>query len=126
MKAYPLEFRERIVAAVDDGTQTVAEVAALFGVGERYVYKLLARRRLTGSLAPLAHGGGATAKLTESHLLRLVDLVAADPDATLAELQQRLRRRARVTVSLSTLWRALEQLDLTRKKSRGAARKPTR
>ena len=125
MKAYPLEFRQKIVAAVDDGAHTIAEVAELFGVGERYVYKLLARR-LTGTLAPRGHGGGAPAKLSEQHLLTLVDLVAADPQATLAELQQRLRRRTRVTVSLSTLWRALGQVGLTRKKSRGAAPRPTR
>jgi transposase len=124
MRAYPLEFREKIVAAVDDGAYTVAEVAELFGVGERYVYKLLARRREAGTLAPRGHGGGAPAKLSEGQLLKLVDLVAADPDASLEELREQLRRRIRV--SLTTLWRALDLLGLTRKKNRGGAPRPTR
>ena len=43
MKPHPLEFRQRIVAAVDQQEHTIEEVAALFGVSERYVYQLLKR-----------------------------------------------------------------------------------
>jgi len=126
MKPYPLEFRQRIIEAVNEGLGTVAEIADIFGVGERYIYKLLQRHRETGDVAPRPHGGGAVAALTEKQLLQLADLVFQFPDATLAELQQRLSKRARVSVSLSTIWRALKALDLTRKKSPAGARKPTR
>jgi transposase len=36
MKPHPLEFRQRIVTAVDQQEHSVEEVTALFGVSERY------------------------------------------------------------------------------------------
>jgi hypothetical protein len=44
---------------------------------------------------------------------RLVFLISIQPDATLAELQQALPTRA----ALSTLWRTIDRLDLTGKKT---------
>ena len=44
--------------------------------------------------------------------VRLVTLITARPDATLAELQQALPTRA----ALSTLWRTIDRLGLTVKK----------
>jgi transposase len=126
MKPHPLELRQRIVAAVDQQEHTVEEVAALFGVSERYVYQLLKLRRETGNLAPLPHGGGAALKLDEARLLRLADLVAEFPDATLEELRQLLRRRARLSVCLNTVWRGLQQIGFTLKKSPAGHAKPAR
>ena len=90
MKPHPLELRQRIVAAVDQQEHTIEEVAALFGVSERYVYQLLKLRRETGDLSPLPHGGGAVPKLDEARLLELARLVAEFPDATLDELRDSL------------------------------------
>ena len=45
---------------------------------------------------------------------RLVGLITARPDATLAELQHALPTRA----ALSTLWRTIDRLGLTVKKNR--------
>lgn len=126
MTPYPLELRQRIVAAVDQQTHTIEEVASLFGVSERYVYQLLKLRRESGDLAPLPHGGGAVAKLDEPKLLKLAELVAEFPDATLEELRELLRRRCRLSVSVNTVWRGLQQIDFTLKKSRAARAKPAR
>jgi transposase len=125
MKAYSLDLRQRIVDAVDKQLGTYREIATTFGVHESYIYKLLRQRRQTGDLAPRPHGGGASAKLNEAQLLTLGDLVAQDSDATIEELRRRLQKRVRVAVSTSTVWRALELLKLSRKKSRAGRRKPT-
>jgi transposase len=117
MKPHPLELRQRIVAAVDRQEHTIEEVAALFDVSERYVYQLLKLRRETGDLSPLPHGGGAELKLDEAKLLELAGLVAEFPDATLGELRELLRRRCRLSVSSNTVWRGLQQIDFTLKKS---------
>ena len=126
MKPYPLELRERIVAAVDQQHGTIAEIAEMFSVTERYVYKLLKQRAERGGLSPLPHGGGARPKLSAEQQLAVVDLVAATPDATLEEVRQEIKRKLRVAVSLGTVWNVLEVLGLTRKKSPAAPAKLTR
>lgn len=85
MAAYPVDSRERIVEAAERQSGSKRKSAALFGVREACLYKLLRRKRERGDIAPLPHGGGASAKLPEEHLRQLPALVAATPDATLAE-----------------------------------------
>src|SRR3712207_8608201 len=51
MRAYSMDLRERVVAAVDAGMRP-AQAAARFEVSVRSVERYLARRRTTGSLAP--------------------------------------------------------------------------
>ena len=122
MKTYPIELRQKIVDAVDQQLGTYKEIAEMFGIAERYIYKLLKQRRETGSLAPLPRGGGATTKLNEEHLLTLAELVARQPDAMLEELRQQLRRETTVEASISTVWRGLEQIAFTQKKDQTRAR----
>ncbi len=122
MKTYPVELRQKIVDAVGQQLGTYKEIAEMFGIAERYIYKLLKQRRETGSLAPLPRGGGATTKLNEEHLLTLAESVARQPDATLEELRQQLRRETKVEASISTVWRGLEQIEFTQKKDQTRAR----
>ena len=124
MEAYSLDLRQRIVDAIDQQIDTYQEIAATFGVHESFIYKLLRQRRGTGDLSPWPHGGGATAKLDDAQLNILDQLVAEFPDATLDELRQLLKKKLRVKVSVSTVWRALEKLSQTRKKSPEPRRKP--
>ena len=114
--AHSLDLRTRIVDAVDRGVGTISEIAALFGVNESFIYKLLRQRRERGDISPLPHGGGAQAKLNEDHLMILTDLVAQSPGATLEELRERMKKQARVEVSVTTICRALQSLGLSRKK----------
>jgi transposase len=117
MKPYPVELRERIVAAVDQSEATIKEIADLFNVTERYVYKLLKQQKETGDLSPLPHAGGALPKLTDRQKLQVAELVARLPDATLEQLRRAIEKRLRVQVSVSTVWNVLDVLDLTLKKS---------
>jgi putative transposase len=115
--AYSLDLRQRIVAAVERGIDTKRNIAKLFDVHESFIYKLMRQKRERGDIAPLPHGGGATAKLTEDRLTVLYDLVAATPDAQLKELRQQLKKKTRVLVSESTICRGLQKLELTLKKN---------
>jgi transposase len=56
----------------------------------------------------------------------LTELVAESPDATLEELREQMKKRARVEASVPTIWRALDELGLSRKKSRSVTTKPIR
>src|SRR3712207_9357340 len=57
VRAYSMDLRARVVAAVDAG-MTQSQAAARFGVSLRTVERYLARRRATGSLAASAQGHG--------------------------------------------------------------------
>jgi putative transposase len=124
--AYSLDLRQRIVDAVERGIDTKRNIAKLYDVHESFIYKLMRQKRERGDIAPLPHGGGAKAKLTEDRLTVLYDLVAATPDAQLKELRQQLKKKTRVLVSESTICRGLQKLELTLKKKRSAPVKRTR
>ena len=116
MKAYSTDLRDKIVLAYERGNGTWDQVAEIFGVGRRTVARFLKLHGAGHSLAPLPHGGGYPATLDEKSLKLLQSLVAAQPDATLAELSAHLNRKAKVEVHPSTLCRALQKLGLPRKK----------
>lgn len=110
-KPYSMDLRERVVAAHDEGVKP-EELEERYRISERSVYRLLERRRETGSIEPLYGKPGPKPVLGE-HLPKLRELVKAQPDATLEELRQKLG----ISVGISTLWRGLRDLGLTLKKS---------
>jgi len=112
MRAYSLDLRQRIVAAVDAAEGTLAEIAQLFQVSISCITRLLQRRRASGSLAPKPHAGGPQPKLTPHDEQRLLELLQQQPDATLTELRDRLGVRC----SIMTIARALSRHHITRKK----------
>jgi transposase len=117
MDAYSMDLRERVVAACDDGTETREEVAERFGVSTSFIRKLLRRRRQSDSVAPKPHAGGVKPTLKPKDLKQVRTLVRQQPDATLEELCQRLAQRTGKSVRVWTMCRALQALDLSRKKS---------
>jgi len=116
MRAYSTDLREKLVLAYETGESTLDEVADTFGVGRCTVARMMKLWRAGQSLAPLPHGGGYPATLDEKLLALLQQQVAAQPDATLAELAAYLKRKARAQVHPSNICRALQKLDLPRKK----------
>jgi transposase len=116
MRPYSLDLRRRVVEAIENGDGTIEEVAALFRVGKTFVKDMLRLSRTTGHLKPQPHGGGATPALSARHLAALSRQVKRQPDATLEELRHHLAETAHVEVSAATVCRALQQLDLPRKK----------
>jgi transposase len=94
MVPYSIDLRQRVLAAVDAGEQTQQQIARRFTVSTRWIRKLVARR-----------GEAAEA---------LRDVIARNPDATPDELRQAIGFEG-CTV---TVWRAIERLRITRKKTR--------
>jgi transposase len=122
MKPYPIELRERIIAAVDNEIGTISEIAEIFNVKERFIYKLLSQRREEGNIIPRPHGGGAVAKLDEKKKEVLAEIVSENPDATLEELRDALKKRTQIEISISTVWRRLAEARLTLKKNKSSSR----
>lgn len=119
MRAYSLDLRQKVVAAVERGDSTIEDVASTFGVGQTFIKKMLRQHRETGDLRPRPHGGGQTPRLSVRHLKRLRSEVERHPDKTAEALRDHLEESARVSVSRPTVSRALSRLGLSRKKNGG-------
>jgi transposase len=110
--AYSMDLRTRVLKDADGGL-TSKELAERYHVSRAWVDALKQRRRESGAIGPRQQTkfrGRVLAGQEE----RLAGLVAARPDATLAELRHALPTSA----GLATLWRALDRLELTVKKNR--------
>lgn len=109
--AYSMDLRKRVVQAWDRGldADTIAET---FDVSRAWVHRLVQRRRETGSIAPRPQTKWRRRVLADDDE-HLRELVAAQPDRTLVEIQAALPTPA----SLTTIWRALQRLQLTVKKN---------
>jgi transposase len=112
-KSYSVDLREKVIQAVDNKKYTIQEIADIFKVSKRWIYKLIYQRRYTGSIAPLRHGGGREAKFQEESLRELKKLVNSQPDITLQEILD----QTRVDASIMAVHRALKRLDFRRKKN---------
>ena len=118
MKAYSLDLRHKILRAYDQRLGSQRALADLCGVSQSFVEKLLRRRRTTGDVAPRPHAGGRRALCDEAALAVVRRLVHEQPDATLAELCERLFAQQGLRVSVPTMGRLVITLRLPRKKSR--------
>jgi transposase len=110
--AYSMDLRERVIQDSDAGLSS-KELAQRYHVSRAWVDALKQRRRETGSIAARRQTKFRR-RVLEGQVDRLRALVTAQPDATLTELRARLRTSA----ALATIWRELNQLDLTVKKNR--------
>lgn len=113
MAPYSLDLRKRVIRACESG-MTPAVVATRFDVSVAWVYRLIQRRRETGLITPRQQTKFRGRALSDDEEGRLVALITARPDTTLAELQRALPTRA----ALSTLWRVIGRRGLTLKKNR--------
>jgi transposase len=111
MAPYSMDLRRRVLRAWDAGMDAES-VAAKYEVSRAWVNRLVQRRRETGSIAPRQQTKFRRRVLADQEP-RLAALIAARPDATLAELREALPTSA----ALSTLWEAIDRLRLTVKKN---------
>ena len=114
MKAYSQDLRERVLRAVDQG-MSQKEAARIFGVSEPSIKRYLKLRRETGSLTPRKIPGRPKRKIG-ALLDGLRPQLEAHPDATLEEHCRLWEAETGAKVSPSTMGRAIERLEWTRKK----------
>ena len=74
------------------------------------------RYEAVASVEPKPHGGGKPPLLNSQQIEILSQLVEEDNDATLQQLSVRLAEKTGIKVSIPTICRHLQKLDLTRKK----------
>ena len=115
-RAYSMDLRERVVAAVLSGS-TVREAAERFGIAPSTAVKWGLRLKTTGSLAPGKMGGHRRPALREQIRVFIVRRIVEKPDVTVRALQAELLAEG-VKVSHDTVWTCLKAEDLSCKKNR--------
>ena len=111
---YSQDLRDRVLAAYDRGMKTKM-IANVFRVSPAWARRVKQRRRETGETTPRKMGSPGVRKIDRRQLL---ELVHADPDATLRELRDRLG----ITCSDWAIGKILKQLNYTLKKRRSMRR----
>jgi len=112
MKAIPLAMRERIIELYEQGKST-QEIATFSGYCVAAVRRIRQQFKARRTLKPQTHLCGRKTLLNPTRKARLLKLVAQQPDATLAELGQRMDRP--FGSSTVDLW--LRKLGLSCKKN---------
>ena len=117
MKAYSLDLRDRVLAALDRGMPR-SQVVTTFQISLASLKRWHAARRDTGDFAPQLPSGGFEPTIPPEHHPHLRAQVAALPDATLAEHAAHWNATHGTSLSQWTIGRAIRALGVTRKKSR--------
>jgi len=112
-RAYSLDLRERVVAAVAEG-ESCRTVAARFKVSVASVVKWSQRFRATGSAAARPVGGRRPYVLA-AHRGWLLARLVEKPDLTLRALVGELAERG-ITVSYYAVWHFFEHEGISFKK----------
>lgn len=118
-RAYSNDLRDRVVRAVASG-QSCRSAALRFGVAPSSAIKWVRRWQVRGDVSPGSSRGRIRSPLYE-HRAWLLELVAATPDLTLAEVQSRLIERG-LAAGISSLWRFYDQAGISFKKNAAAIR----
>ena len=120
-RALGQDLRDRVLA---DAGRPARAVAARFGVSVSYVVKARQRLRDAGEACPRPQRNRVAPRLAPHHEALRVE-VAARPSATVRELRAWLAAAHGAVVGHAAMWRTLDRLGLTRKKSRSARRSRT-
>jgi transposase len=116
MKAYSVDLRERIIAAVRGG-MSKEEAARTFGVGATSVKRYVSLAEQGRSLEP-GKAPGRESKLGESGMRLLEEDLYERPTVTYENRAQLLHRLLGVEVSTATICRTIKRMGYTRKKDR--------
>src|ERR1700675_4969879 len=111
MAPYSMDLRKRVLEDCESGLAS-KDVAAKFRVSRSWVDRVKQRRRETGEVAPRPQTGFKK-KAFAGKEDRRGARVAATPDRTLPKWRDSLQSSG----SLSSVWRALDRLKVTVKKT---------
>jgi len=125
MRAYSIDLRERVVSSIESSECNIPEAARRYKVSEPTIERWVARKRRTGTCAPLPHAGGMPRKLASAEAA-IRATVKAQPDATLQELCEYVEKETKIKSDPSMMYRELVRLKLPRKKSRSMPASGTR
>ena len=111
MKPYPIEFRQRVIALTEQA-MTATEIAEVLGVTPAWV-RSIKQRHEAGESLDIKSCANKRQSLAQREGERLRARIAEKPGSTLEDLKRDLN----LDTSIANLWKALQQLKLSLKKS---------
>ena len=115
MAAYSIDLRAKIFSAWENKEGSQRELAKRFKVSLSFVRDMLRRYRETNEIAALPQGGDRRSKLKLDEQELLKKMVKDQNDIYLREIQLALQKQIGVNVSISSLSRTLNRLNLGKK-----------
>lgn len=115
-RSYSVDLRERVIQVRQRGGWTLEETADFFSIGVATVNRWFRRLRETGGVSPRMAGRGPAPKLQAKDFELIGELVKQKPDRTGAELVKLFQQQQGISVSRTTINRALRKLGLSFKK----------
>lgn len=112
-RAYSLDLRERVIAAVEGGASR-REAAERFEISVSSAIRWMQRWTSTKSAAAAPQGGSRSP--LEDHASWLLALIEAQPDLTLEEVVAAMRKEE-IAGSRTAVWRFFERHGITFKKN---------
>ncbi len=119
-KVYSQDLRERLISVVEADNSARA-AARMFRVSASTAIKWVQHWRRTGRV-PEAKPRKRYRWRLDAHRDWLLDLVAAEPDLTLAEIGARLRDERGAGTCINSLWRFFDRHQVVVKKKRAGRR----
>lgn len=98
-RAYDDDLGRKIFEAYAKGHGSYRRLAAVFGVSLGYVEKIFRQRRGNGQMERVRHRPGPKSRVSAAVAARIVDLVTADSDLTVASVQERIAVETGVVMS---------------------------
>ena len=115
MKAYSLDFRQKILDTYLQGGISQRQLAKRFCVSLSFVEKLLKQYKETQSIAPKLRTKQTSTKLNLEQLNILQEIVEAKNDATLSEISLIIEEKTGIIIGISTVDRMLRKMKIPRK-----------
>ena len=118
-RAYSDDLRRKILEAHEQGEGSLRLLAERFHVSVGWAKCISAVFSRTGKKERLPAAGkrGRKSRITSEAVEYLRSRVKDQPDRTLVELQEDLRRDQSIEIGITRVWTVLRQMDLRLKKS---------
>lgn len=113
---YSVDLRKRVVEAYSSGKGSIRDIAKMFSIGKSSVSTYLKLQQDNGNLKPKKASGGQSPVIGDKGKAFILKQVEKKADITLLELCDKYFNRFKVKVNDSMMCRALQQLNLRRKK----------
>jgi transposase len=125
-RAYSDDLRCRILQAYARGGVSLRALAERYEVSFEYVRKIRKQQLRSGQMKRIPQSRYGVRRRVDEHLARRIrEQIERQPDLTLVQLQDWVRRQERVSLSRSLTWLTLKRLGLGLKKSRSTPKSVT-